>query len=115
MKKIKCEVCGKRIVPRAEDRYVTCDKASGLLALAKQEVCFNTFDCPRCGSQIRVGTVLPVCGADVIKWKRFGSGETNEDVKNRPCIYRGKDGMCEDGFADEELSGIETGMENENN
>lgn len=100
-KKIKCNVCGTRFMPERLQKYTAENEASGLLKLTTANVLYDAFDCPQCGVQIRVG-------------QRFPSY-----IKNRPCIWRGEDGMCKDGLADEELSGIETGietgMENENN
>lgn len=113
-KKIKCNVCGTRFMPERLQKYTAGNEASGLLKLTTAftavaiflyvpsgiktiNVLYDAFDCPQCGVQIRVG-------------QRFPSY-----IKNRPCIWRGKDGVCEDGLDDEELSGIETGMENENN
>lgn len=51
MRGIKCKVCGKRFVPKAQDRYLCEENVPVLVRLTKAPMVFECFDCPRCGCQ----------------------------------------------------------------
>lgn len=49
----KCKVCGKEFELKKENRYITIDIQSGLVAAfsVTQNPMYDTFDCPFCGCQ----------------------------------------------------------------
>lgn len=49
LKKMQCEVCGKKFIPRKKDKYLAIDRS--LFGLDKTWDC---VDCPACGCQIRL-------------------------------------------------------------
>ncbi len=69
-KKIKCVVCGERFTPIAAERYTTIrdNQGTGLLGSFGSNTpaeYYDTFDCPSCGSQIRVGVRLPILNEEI--------------------------------------------------
>lgn len=49
---MKCNVCGKRFTPKAENRYLATKTKSIAEAFSGVEDVFECFDCIRCGCQI---------------------------------------------------------------
>ncbi len=59
MKKIKCDVCGFRMLPLKEQIYEVRE-AQGLAELfATATKTFEAMDCPRCGHQVVFGVRMP--------------------------------------------------------
>ena len=50
---MKCKVCGKRFKLQADKRYEVLKKPDGFAVAfsGKGLVCYECFDCPRCGCQ----------------------------------------------------------------
>lgn len=51
--RIRCQICGTKFPAIAEKRYTSRD-ASGLSSIINNNY-YDTFDCPQCGCQNRVG------------------------------------------------------------
>lgn len=76
MKRLKCKICGTKFYPKSEDKYIAQEKAQGLMALTKQTVAYDAFNCPQCGCQILVNEILPVYNPIGME----ASKETDTDV-----------------------------------
>ena len=63
---MKCKVCGKRFKLQADKRYEALKKPDGFAGVfsGKGIVCYECFDCPRCGCQnivhIREKTIIEI-------------------------------------------------------
>lgn len=54
---VKCKVCGFNFDPKASEHYISKDAGQMGMAAAfsgNESRLYDTFDCPRCGSQCRV-------------------------------------------------------------
>lgn len=60
-----CKVCGSKIIPRSEDRYVAKEKtttggiASALNGVSKEPTFYDCFDCKVCGCQFVAKERMP--------------------------------------------------------
>ena len=59
MKKIKCDVCGFRMLPTKEQLYEVREPQGLAASLATAAKTFEAMDCPRCGHQVIFGVRLP--------------------------------------------------------
>ena len=66
----KCDVCGRRFLLRAKNRYVV-EVPANLLEARVRAIYYNAFDCPHCGCQNIVG---------VLEKERVEGG-TNEHIE----------------------------------
>ena len=55
MKKIKCDVCGFKILPSKEQLYEVREPLGIAEALTYCAKTFEAMDCPRCGHQVVFG------------------------------------------------------------
>ena len=70
MKKLKCEVCGKRFEPASDKKYNVLKQPVGLQAIVERPVIYEAFDCPKCGCQKLVGVreIRHITDED---WKKY--------------------------------------------
>ena len=59
MKKIKCNVCGFKMLPQKELLYEARETLGLAEALSSCAKTFEAMDCPRCGHQVIFGVRLP--------------------------------------------------------
>ena len=55
MKKIKCDVCGFKMLPSKEQLYEVRETLGLAMPLATAAKTFEAMDCPRCGHQVVFG------------------------------------------------------------
>lgn len=55
MKKIKCDVCGFKMLPQKELLYEVGESLGLVEALTSCAKTFEAMDCPRCGHQVVFG------------------------------------------------------------
>lgn len=82
-RKIKCAVCGEKFTPTAAERYTTVRDhrgtgLTGAFGSSTPPEYYDTFDCPACGVQIRVGERLPILGEEVDDPKESTDSEEGE-------------------------------------
>lgn len=56
----KCDVCGKRFIPRKEAVYQATEKLSVTEVLTRVPKMVDATDCPRCGCQILLKIRMPI-------------------------------------------------------
>lgn len=64
-RRIKCPTCGEKFKPTSADRYTSVRDYHGTgmvgaLGSSTPAEYYDTFDCPACGRQIRVGERPPI-------------------------------------------------------
>ena len=59
MKKIKCDVCGFRMLPLKEQLYEAREAQGLTKVLTHDAKTFEAMDCPRCGHQVVFGVRMP--------------------------------------------------------
>lgn len=59
MKKIKCDVCGFKMLPQKELLYEVRETLRVVESLTSCAKTFEAMDCPRCGHQVVFGVRLP--------------------------------------------------------
>lgn len=59
MKKIKCDVCGFKMLPQKELLYEARDTFGVVESLTSCAKTFEAMDCPRCGHQVLFDVRLP--------------------------------------------------------
>ena len=60
---MKCNVCGKLFIPKNQNRYLTAEPTTLANSLNGGGAVYDTFDCPSCGCQHRVGIRYNKCSS----------------------------------------------------
>ena len=75
---MKCNICGKLFIPKNQNRYLTAEPTTLANSLNGGGAVYDTFDCPRCGCQHRVGIRYNKCSS--VEETEQDSGGTKQDA-----------------------------------
>ena len=77
---MKCNICGKLFIPKNQNRYLTAEPTTLANSLNGGGAVYDTFDCPRCGCQHRVGIRYNKCSS--VEETEQDSGGTKQNARN---------------------------------
>ena len=85
---IKCNVCGKKVWLRKENRYEVLIKASTLQkSFGAKDRLYDAFNCPRCGCQMLMHERFPAKNEIKIAEESVEEDDNHIDNKDLSCDY----------------------------